>query len=163
MKTAFNIFSRRLNNKDDDGTAVITRYTYRVLTTQQFERSAALIVSCDLIRQRHQDILGEKITTCSLPNGFNSKIVREKAFQEGLLYLFTSQPTLKVRGDNSFYIIGRYPVQAHHKNKYIASLSKRNFPTLIKHNILWSIKSVLRSLGGDTYLLFRKKILSRRK
>lgn len=58
--TAFNIFSRRLKNKDDDGTAVITRYTYRVLTTQQFERSAALIASCDLIRQKNVDILGEK-------------------------------------------------------------------------------------------------------
>ena len=58
--TAFNIFSRRLYNKEDDATSVITRYTYRVLTTQQFERSAALIVSCNLVRQEHKEDLGEK-------------------------------------------------------------------------------------------------------
>lgn len=58
--TAFNIFNRRLMNKNDSGTAVITRYTYRVLTTQQFERSAALIASCDLIRQNNKDLLGDK-------------------------------------------------------------------------------------------------------
>ena len=58
--TAFNIFSRRLFNKEDDATSVITRYTYRVLTTQQFERSAALIISCNLVRQEYEDDLGEK-------------------------------------------------------------------------------------------------------
>jgi hypothetical protein len=57
---AFNIFSRRLNNKNDHATTVITRYTYRVLTTQQFERTAALITSCDIIRKKNQNKLGEQ-------------------------------------------------------------------------------------------------------
>ena len=58
--TAFNIFSRRLLNKEDDATSIITRYTYRVLTAQQFERSAALIASCNIVREENIEELGEK-------------------------------------------------------------------------------------------------------
>ena len=57
--SAFIIFMRRLDNPDDRGTAVISRYTLRLLTTQQFQRTAALITACDLIRRRNQELLGE--------------------------------------------------------------------------------------------------------
>lgn len=56
--TAFNIFCRKIANPEDCGTSVITRYTFRVLTTQQFERSAALITSCDIVRKENPELLG---------------------------------------------------------------------------------------------------------
>ncbi|MHB1956003.1 MAG: helicase-related protein, partial [Sulfobacillus sp.] len=45
------IFYRRLRGQK--GLAVLTRYTLRLLTVQQFERTARLICAADLVRQSH--------------------------------------------------------------------------------------------------------------
>lgn len=52
--TAFQIFHRRLvdaERRADGGVDVLMRYTLRLLTVQQFQRAAALIVACDFIRE----------------------------------------------------------------------------------------------------------------
>ena len=60
---AFEIFLRRLRHGDRGaGTAVITRYTLRLLTTQQFQRASALACACELIRRSNKaDMGGEPI------------------------------------------------------------------------------------------------------
>jgi hypothetical protein len=56
--TAFALLVRRLRDPTDDGVHVITRYTLRLLTTQQFQRAMSLVCAMERIRLEHRDQLG---------------------------------------------------------------------------------------------------------
>jgi hypothetical protein len=54
LLTAFTIFLRRLRaagNPSGEGVTTFMRYTLRLLTIQQFERAAALICACEMVRR----------------------------------------------------------------------------------------------------------------
>lgn len=55
---AFTILHRRLCDPDVMGVAVIMRYTLRLLTIQQFERSTMLMCSLESLRRREGDLGG---------------------------------------------------------------------------------------------------------
>lgn len=57
--SAYTIFIRRLLDKNDDGTAILMRYTLRLLTAQQYERASAMICACELIRKEHEELFGK--------------------------------------------------------------------------------------------------------
>jgi hypothetical protein len=62
--TGFILFYRRLQPgaapDDGDGVAVLMRYTLRLLTIQQFQRAAALVLACEHIRRGKQRPAAEK-------------------------------------------------------------------------------------------------------
>lgn len=56
---AYTIFLRRLLNPKNAGCAVLMRYTLRLLTAQQFQRAAAMICACEVIRLANPQLSGE--------------------------------------------------------------------------------------------------------
>jgi superfamily II DNA/RNA helicase len=76
---AFEIFHRRLEHGNrGGGTAVITRYTLRLLTAQQFQRSGRLITACEYLRRANPKELGNEPITIGFwaggetsPNEYN--------------------------------------------------------------------------------------------
>lgn len=54
--TAFAIFHRRLTRAHVESTVVMTRYTLRLLTIQQFERAAQVICACESIRRKRTEL-----------------------------------------------------------------------------------------------------------
>ncbi|MDC1368855.1 hypothetical protein N8290_04785, partial [Pseudomonadales bacterium] len=79
--SAFELFHRRHQFGDTGGgTAIILRYTLRLLTTQQFERAAAMISACEFVRREDKDTWGEEPFTLGLwvgqgttPNNFSNE------------------------------------------------------------------------------------------
>ena len=58
--TAFSLFLRRIRNSKDVGVHVLTRYTLRLLTAQQFQRAMKLICAMEYLRaQKHKELLGD--------------------------------------------------------------------------------------------------------
>lgn len=58
---AFTLFFRRLDGDSPEGgygTAVITRYTLRLLTMQQFERAARAVMACEILRREDEKRFG---------------------------------------------------------------------------------------------------------
>jgi len=51
---AMAVFHRSLSRGDNTGTIILTRYTLRLLTIQQFERAAAMICAANLVKNRHE-------------------------------------------------------------------------------------------------------------
>lgn len=71
--TAFTIFLRRLKEPvKGGGTAIVMRYTLRLLAAQQFIRSSILICACEIIRREKKYDLGKEPITIGLWIGVDS-------------------------------------------------------------------------------------------
>lgn len=63
---AFTILFRRITDPAAAGTVVLTRYTLRLLTTQQYQRAASLICALEYLRRRRPGELGSAPVTIGL-------------------------------------------------------------------------------------------------
>ncbi len=89
--TAFTIIHRRMTRPTEGGTAVLMRYTLRLLTVQQFARAASLICAMEYLRQKGQ-IPGDKPITAGLWLGNSTTPGTRKDARELLQKLTTGKP-----------------------------------------------------------------------
>lgn len=106
MVAAFELIRRRLSHGDaDTATAVISRYTLRMLTTQQFERTGTLVAGLELVRATMGTKLGTRPFSLGLWVGASLSHNRyAKAFEDLEAQRIADVPT------NAKFVLTRCPM-----------------------------------------------------
>ena len=111
---------------------------------------------------RLADILGEPVTTASIPGGYYSRAVASAASSAGIRVLFTSEPVTATTTVDGCLVIGRFSVQQGVSEDWVAAVvANRPLPRL-KRYAAWNGKKLLKSAGGSAWLAARRAILARR-
>lgn len=109
-----------------------------------------------------QDIIGAKILTASVPGGYYSNNVRESAMQNGIRFLFNSEPTTRIGTTKSGVVLGRYSVTTRLSSEDIRHIAEGKSIPRLKQSVTWALKKPLKKLGGESFLKLRKAALNRR-
>lgn len=108
------------------------------------------------------DILGAPVTTASVPGGSYSQAVGAAAARAGLRVLFTSEPVSRIGNVDGCALIGRYSVQQGTSSQTAAALAAGDLLPRLQRSVYWSFKKVLKKLGGNAWIEFRKAVLAKR-
>lgn len=107
------------------------------------------------------DILGEAVTTASVPHGYYSRHVAEAASQCGIKALFTSEPVRTVHHVGNCAVFGRYVVRPGLNPTVLADLVRGHSMPWLKEFLYWNAKKAAKRLGGRSYLAIRSRMLPR--
>jgi len=101
------------------------------------------------------------ITTASVAGGYYSQAVAQAAASAGIQVLFNSEPTSTIAVVHKCLVLGRYSVQSFTMPAVSAAIAAgRRWPRW-KQSMLWSVKRILKKLGGESYVSVRRRLLSR--
>ena len=107
------------------------------------------------------DVLGEPIHTASVPGGQHSSAVARAAADAGIRFLFTSEPTIRIRRVAGTMVIGRYVVLRATPAAVVAAVAAGSRVPRVRQLALWELKKVAKMIGGATYLAVRDRWLGR--
>ena len=116
---------------------------------------------CESIR-RLENILGEPVTTASIPGGYYGRNVVRSARGAGIRNLFSSEPTRAVDVIEGCRVLGRFSVQQGVSSARAAALATGKFWAQLQQRAFWDAKKIAKRLGGSAWLAARKRILARR-
>jgi peptidoglycan/xylan/chitin deacetylase (PgdA/CDA1 family) len=108
------------------------------------------------------DVTGSPVTTASIPGGSYSKAVAEAADASGVRVLFTSEPTTSVWQVGDCSLIGRYSVQRGTPASLAAALAAAEFLPTFRQAVYWNFKKILKTVGGEYWMEFRRRVLAQR-
>ena len=104
-------------------------------------------------------ILGEPVTSASVPGGFHSHAVARSAAAAGYKILFNSEPTSAVHMVDGCAIVGRYSIVRGTPAATAAALAQGRLLPRLKQASLWKVKKAAKFLGGNLYLRLRSRLL----
>ncbi len=114
---------------------------------------------CDS-RRRLEDVLGAPVDTASVPGGYYSRAVATAAAESGYRVLFTSEPRRSVTVLDGTVVVGRFSVTRRTPEADIVSLASGGSRAAIQQRVAWSVKKVAKRLGGEAWLVARRKIFN---
>lgn len=112
--------------------------------------------------QRLTQILGEPVTTASVPGGYFSRTVAESAAAAGLRVLFTSEPVTSSHVVEGCTVLGRFSVQRGVSPQWVGSVVSGHLFPRFQRYVFWNGKKLLKAAGGEAWLEMRRRILARR-
>lgn len=98
------------------------------------------------------------IVTASVPGGFYSRRVADRAQGLGIRFLFTSEPTIRVSEVRGCNVIGRYAVRSAMKSDEAASIVKSEIVPRLKQLVIWNLKKPLKAIGGERSLRMKNAV-----
>jgi peptidoglycan/xylan/chitin deacetylase (PgdA/CDA1 family) len=104
-------------------------------------------------------ILGEKIDVASVPGGYFDETVARIASEEGLRWLFTSEPTHHVWLCGDCRVSGRYTLRRSSPAHEARQLVGKSPVVRSRHWLAWNLKKLAKGIGGDSYLRVRALLL----
>ena len=107
------------------------------------------------------DILGEPVTSASVPRGFYSQRVAEAASLAGIRVLFTSEPTTRIQDVHGCLVLGRFTIFHGMPPAVSADLVSSRSGKRRQQWLYWNFKKILKSLGGELYLRARERVLGK--
>jgi hypothetical protein len=108
------------------------------------------------------DILGEAVTTGSVPGGFYAPAVAEAAAAVGMKALFTSAPTTRCESVSGCLVLGRYTLRRWSSAGTAGALSAGAWLQTGSQRFAYGGLTLLRSILGDRYTAIRRRFWSAR-
>ncbi len=112
--------------------------------------------------QRLEDILGAPVRTGSVPAGFYSPAVADAAHTAGIEVLFTSAPSAHVRRHGGVTILGRFTLMRDDPAALARAFAEDRWLPQARQAALWNAKQVVKAVGGEHWLRFRRRVLASR-
>jgi peptidoglycan/xylan/chitin deacetylase (PgdA/CDA1 family) len=106
------------------------------------------------------EIIGQPVTTASVPGGFYSSQVARAAAAAGIEVLFNSEPTTRLSNVDGCLIVGRYNVYRGMPAADAASLISSPLRRW-RQSAFWNAKKVAKTIAGPAYKALRQRLLRR--
>lgn len=106
---------------------------------------------------RLSEAIGAQVDVASIPGGFYSPAVAASAFDSGIRYLFTSEPTTRVVRRGDAWLIGRYALQRGMGPDAAAAFAQGSGTARQRQWLLWNLKKPAKRWAGPAYRWLRHR------
>jgi peptidoglycan/xylan/chitin deacetylase (PgdA/CDA1 family) len=108
------------------------------------------------------NILGEPVSSASVPGGYYSRQVAETATACGIRLLFTSEPTTKIDDVLGCLVVGRFNLFRGVPPHVAADLVSAFSQARLRQWMYWNAKKIAKKVAGRPYLAARQILLRNR-